>query len=291
MRKLRSLLALVMAAFLSLPSFGWWETGHRTVARIAAAHLTPAARTRVAQIFEVADTPEAVADAMALASTWPDETKKQTKTDAWHYVDLTLQDKKKDLPKRCPEQNCITDRIELFERQLAGKTTGPTDISELDALRYLIHFVGDVHQPLHTISDADLGGNCEQIEPFERAKNLHALWDGGLVNALSPDDKELAARLDEEIQRHRVSGKWSKGNAKKWTWESHQLAKREVYQRLNIPLQPVVFPPNCAAAPVAITGFRPDTNAEYISQMKPIVEQQLEKGGLRLARVLNQIFR
>ena len=111
----------IYAGFPSL-LLSWWETGHQTVARIAAAHLTPAARTRVARILNVPDTAEAVADGLATASTWADEIKTDTKTGSWHYINLTLQDDKSDIPSRCENDNCAPVRIRLFAAQLASQS-------------------------------------------------------------------------------------------------------------------------------------------------------------------------
>ncbi len=285
-------LAFSISCYLALPSpaFSWWETGHQTVARIAAAHLTPAALTRVARILDVPETPEAVADALARASTWADETKKDTQTGEWHYIDLTLQDHKSDIPARCKDDNCAPARIRLFAAQLASP---PADAhwSQLDALRYVVHLVGDVHQPLHTISDADLGGNCETLDPpVENAKNLHALWDGEIVNAISPDDKVLASELERDIES---SPKLREpalvaGTPDDWMWESHLLAEHDIYRRLRIPVEPIEFPAGCQDAPEAITELRLHIQASYIEDMKPVVRSQLEKAGLRLAHLLNE---
>src|SRR5581483_3544121 len=109
-----------LAIFLSFlflaasPLFAWWETGHQVVARIAAQHLTAAARTRIAHILNVPDTLNDVSDALAKISTWPDETKNETGTGSWHYIDLALQDKKSDIPLRCRADNCAPERIRLF---------------------------------------------------------------------------------------------------------------------------------------------------------------------------------
>jgi hypothetical protein len=288
---LRSFLTIGLCCALAVPSYGWWETGHRTVARIAAAHLNPEARKRVAQILGVRDTPEEVTAAMVAASTWPDETKEQTKTGEWHYIDLALQDSRKDIAKRCPDNNCITGRIDLFTRQLSKGS--PSTVSDKDALRYLIHFVGDITQPLHAVNDADLGGNCEHIQPFETAKNLHALWDGGIVKTMAANDRALADSLESYISRLSGSERksWAKGDSEKWAWESHELAKTEIYGRLHIPTEPAVFPQSCRTAPGEIANFRPYIDTLYINDMKPIIRDQLTKGGLRLARLLNGIFK
>lgn len=291
---MRRLFSFVLAGYVAFcfPASCWWETGHQTVARIAAAHLTPAARTRVARILDVADTPEAVADGLAKASTWADETKNDTKTGEWHYIDLTLQDQKSDIPLRCKDDNCAPARIRLFAAQLSTRTPAAgSRWSDLEALRFLVHFVGDVHQPLHDISDADLGGNCEHLDPpIGKAKNLHALWDGEIVNALEMDDKTLAADLEKDIhlmaddQQRELAG----GNPNDWVWESHELAEKDIYFKLHIPVEPVEFPANCGDAPLAINDFKPRIDMLYIDTMKPVVREQLTKAGLRLALLLNK---
>jgi hypothetical protein len=288
------LLALSCCLLVTYPAFGWWETGHQTVARIAALHLTPAARVRISRILGVPDTTPAVADALAKASTWADETKADTNTGEWHYIDLTLQDSEKQIPERCENDNCVTARITLFSKQLAAEK-GPGFAggrwSEADALRFLVHFVGDIHQPLHAISDEDLGGNCEQLNPpIGDAKNVHALWDGELVRALSNSDQQLAADLDGYIAKldDATRTQWSAGGPNEWAWESHQIAREQIYGKLHIPIEPVGFPHGCKEAPAEITNFHPVVDTLYIDSMKPIVRDQLSKAGLRLAHVLNE---
>jgi hypothetical protein len=291
---MRRLTSVLLSYCLLTPfcAFGWWETGHQTVSRIAALHLTPAARTRVARILDVPDTPQAVADALAQASTWADETKNDTKTGEWHYIDLTLQDHKSDIPLRCKDNNCAPARIALFATQLAHEQAN-ANWSQLDALRYLVHFVGDIHQPLHTISDEDLGGNCERLEPpVDTAKNLHALWDGGIILAMptGTDDKALAASLEQEIQGWPAARQADllRGNQDDWVWESHELALKDVYDDLHIPVEPAIFPASCTDAPAAINDFKSDVGSAYVESMKPVVREQLEKAGLRLAKMLNE---
>ncbi|MGA7409883.1 MAG: S1/P1 nuclease [Bryobacteraceae bacterium] len=155
--------------------------------------------------------------------TWADEVKASTKTGEWHYIDLTLQDKQDDMNRRCAKQDCVTARILLFSQQLAKKGTA-SKWSDLDAIRFLIHFVGDVHQPLHAISDADLGGNCERLDPpVDTARNLHALWDGGMLNEIEKDDAVLATHLQSYLDQlgPRIQKKWAKGDERDWAWESH----------------------------------------------------------------------
>src|ERR1700689_3804588 len=145
MSKRAALATAVLLTLAALPSFGWWETGHRVVARIAAFHLTLQARARVASILGVPDSLDSVADALAKVSTWADEVRPTTNTGEWHYIDLTLQDGKADFAKRCENDNCAPARIRLFAAQLAG---GPKidKWSDLGALRFVVVFVGDILQ-------------------------------------------------------------------------------------------------------------------------------------------------
>lgn len=294
---MRRFLSVLLSLCFLWPSlaYPWWETGHQTIARLAAAHLTPAASTRIARILDVPDNPDAIADALARASTWADETKNETKTSAWHYIDLALQDHKSDIPERCIDNNCAPARIRLFADQLAGHPAHPGNNrwSQLDALRYLVHLVADIHQPLHDISDADLGGNCELLDPpIGKAKNLHALWDGEIIAEMNASDRALAEELDNQIQEFspRHQRVLAEGKEDDWVWESHEIAVRDIYRRLHIPVEPVEFPASCAEAPAEITSLKPEIPSSYVSDMKPVVREQLIKAGLRLARLLNESF-
>ncbi len=289
---MRARLLPLVAVLLSCaaPSPGWWEAGHRAIARLAAERLTPQARARVAALLGVPDNPASVADALAVASTWADEIKGQTRTGAWHYIDLTLQDKKSGFATRCKNDDCVTARIRLFREQLAGQRKDPK-WTDQEALKFVVHFVGDLEQPLHTISDADQGGNCEVLNPpVDTARNLHALWDGGMLKEVTDDDRALAAQLDtyadslSKGQRKR----WAKGEEVKWTWESHELAGKVIYRRLNIPVEAEVFPANCKAAPAEIQSIKLVVDKAYVAEMQPVIREQLVKGGIRLAAVLNK---
>jgi hypothetical protein len=284
---------LVAPLILNLPAQCWWEDGHRTAARLAAYYLTPSARAHLAQIMGVPDDAQSVADGLALASTWPDEIKKdRPETASWHYIDIALQDRKDQISERCPEQNCVTARIDLFSAQLINDKSAADPAVDLDALRFLVHFVGDLHQPLHATSDADLGGNCEPLDPvYEKARNVHALWDGPLVSDVNPDDRLLAGELKKELDalgegRRR---KMAEGTVNDWAWESHRVAEKEVYKRLHIPAEPAVFPESCKVAPEAILDDRITVEPDYLDAMKPIIRLQLERAGLRLARLLNTL--
>jgi hypothetical protein len=284
------MLMVILCISSPYPASAWWATGHEAIARLAAGHLMPEARMRIARIFGISDSEEAVAEALARESTWADRTKVITGTGAWHFIDLGLEDRRSDLEARCPGENCAPARIRIFAAQLASGASGTAG---RDALRYVVHLVGDIHQPLHTISNADLGGNCERLaEPAGRVRTLHALWDGGLVDALEPDPVRLAEALERFAggMEPGAERELARGSVEDWVWEAHEIAVNDVYGRLRIPPEPEDFPASCAEAPEGIREFRPDAGWMYVEAMKPVVRSQLVKAGLRLAALLNAVF-
>jgi len=139
-----------------IPAKAWGPEGHQVVARIAARHLTAAARERVAELLEVENNAQAVEEGMAAAATWADEVRKDTGTESWHFLNLAWQDDRTNFKERCENDDCVTARVRLFTEQLqADDPDAETRFADKDALRFLVHFVGDVHQPLHAANDAD----------------------------------------------------------------------------------------------------------------------------------------
>lgn len=281
-----------LLALLAFPTFAWWETGHEVVARIAAAHLTPQARARVAHILGVPDNPRDVANAMAEASVWADHIKGSTKTAPWHYIDIGLRDRRADISSRCPAESCLPVQITYFRNILKTQAQGP-EWTQAEALKFLIHLIGDSAQPLHAADDADKGGNCELLAaPLERAKNLHSLWDGGIVNTMGEGSYRLAADLDQQIDRmpRRELHRLERGSVDDWIWDSHKIAKLDIYDRLHLPSEPEVHFASCTEAPRALASVKLEIPPGYVNQMQPVVRSQLIKGGLRLALVLNEIL-
>jgi hypothetical protein len=291
---MRQIVCVVITAVLLFPAPAqcWWDEGHQVIARIAVKHLTPAALLRVSNLLDVENTPEAVAGAMATASIWADQVMADTETGSWHFLNLTLQDSRANIAGRCPDDDCATVRVRLFAAQLkANDPAADSRFSDEDALRFLVHIVGDLHQPLHASSDADQNGNCETLDVgIDQAKNLHAVWDGPLVSRMGVDDTALATELDAEIadMPDDERADFSTGDPDDWAWEAHRLAVVNVYKRLAIPKQEIVFPETCSQAPDEIQQLHVEIDEKYMHDMQPIVRQQLKKAGLRLARLLNE---
>ena len=155
---MRPFLAIILL-MSALPAAAWWDEGHKVIARIAAEHLTPKARSEVAALLEVENSTRAIADGLANASIWADQIKTDGSNANWHVLNLAWQDNRSNLLARCDGGNCLTARLRSFAGELKADSTdedAPWD--DADALRFVIHLVGDLHQPLHVASNADQGG-------------------------------------------------------------------------------------------------------------------------------------
>src|ERR1035438_7869534 len=134
--------AVVVILCGSLPAFGWGPEGHDLVARLAAAHLTPAAAARVAEILGSGTTMQAI-------SSWPDQIRRErAATGPWHYIDIPIDKPHLDMARDCPNGDCVIAKIEDFRKALNDPATAPA--ARREDLMFLIHFVGDMHQPLHS---------------------------------------------------------------------------------------------------------------------------------------------
>jgi hypothetical protein len=249
MNKLTAILALILCA--PIPSFAWGPEGHRVVADIARAHLTKGARGRVRELLGTDD--------LASISTWADEVRNQRpETYGWHFVDIPWNAQGFSEPRDCyrfdekhPEanqdhHNCVVDRIEIFERTLANRNASNAD--RVEALKFLVHFVGDIHQPLHAVAEAR-GGNDIHVVEFgspecgTRPCNLHFVWDLGLIDHARREEVEYDAYLENLIIKRDLQ-KRAGGNPEDWANESFHRAHQvwlteggqvdEAYYRKNI---------------------------------------------------------
>lgn len=247
----------------SLPALAWGPEGHSLVARIAAAQLTPAARSRVQEILGPDST-------MASVSSWADQVRRQRPPSApWHFVDIPIDKPHLDMARDCAKGDCVVAAIETDEAALRNPATPATERRE--ALMFLIHFVGDLHQPCHSSDNKDKGGNDVHVVFFDHPGNLHGTWDSGLLGRIGKED-DLFPVLLKEAQKH--AKKWSGGTPEKWSDDAHRLAQKVVYGKL----------------PKAPAGSNIILAADYEKAADPVVREQLERAGDRLARVLNELF-
>ncbi len=219
--------ALAFLLWTAPSADAWGCKGHQTVALIAEKHLTPEARQLVQKLLgHNAIDPKlkrwcgnATTDLMVDASTWPDDVRNERKNGPWHYIDIPRGKHKGELDEYCGTEGCVTRAIE--EQRAILKDKSADLVKRAEAIRYLIHFVGDMHQPLHAINNADSGGNCVAVKYFRHepllnplhpehedySPNLHQIWDTEIVER----DMEIsnphryADELDEKFHAESVA--------------------------------------------------------------------------------------
>lgn len=287
----------------------WGCKGHQTVALLAEKHLTPEAKQLVQKLLsENPIDPKlnrycgvAMRDAMADASTWADDVRPEKKNGPWHYIDIPRGAKRGPLEPFCGKDGCVTQAIS--EQLAVLKDKNADGAKRADALRYIIHFVGDLHQPLHTTTNADEGGNCVPVNYLRRkvrehnhsfTPNLHGLWDTAIPerDAEGADPGEYADTLDGLFAAEEES--WQKAgiHVEDWAWEGFDLAENTVYGNLK---------PAIAVEPNVEVHFCSDDNnigdrllkqhlvadESYQEKAGPLVEKRIAQAGIRLAMVLN----
>ncbi len=279
------ILRLILPLLIALPSpaFAWWEYGHQTVATIAAAGLTPKAKRAVARLIAQSaklETPECPVRNMEDASVWPDCIKKLgdrfSYAEYWHYQDIPIC-KAFNIKAECPNGQCVTTQIPRMARMLKD---GKLPVRErVQALAFLVHLVGDMHQPLHIADTGDAGGNRTRVAYGAKSPdkmNLHRVWDGELAErAISTPPGNAKGLMSEITAEQRAA--WTAGDVTDWARESWQLSRDTVYGKL--PVQANV----CEAK---LEG-RVMLGQDYIAGGVPAVREAVEKAGVRLAVLLN----
>ena len=316
---LRNLLSLFAAIPLVAGSaFGWGCEGHQIIALIARAHLTPAASAAVDQLLR--DNPidpsirrfceNRPADLMADSATWADDTRRAEKTGAWHYTDIPITAHGGDSKRWCEpigpsidgkdRPGCVINAIELEWNVL--KDPAQTSPAGAMALRYLIHLIGDLSQPLHVGENHDQGGNCTRMNFFfqERPENLHAIWDSNILHQdLTKQEAtqvQYAAMLDQRFSKHWHEWGESKPDVNAWVWQSQKRSAKVAYGKLKPPI-PIASktdepadPAACDAGRALVESLHITINDGYVDQALPVIREQLARAGYHLAGLLNQTF-
>jgi hypothetical protein len=267
----RTLLPCALLVLL-VPSIGlgFGDEGHEIIGAIAAHELTPGARARVLALLATDHSGLTADTSIPAEATWADRARDAT-TRGWHYVNLELHDP--DLASACAgRESCIVTKIDEFRAELANPTTPAAE--RLRALQFLLHLVGDLHQPLHAADDRDRGGNTERVHaPGLPEGSLHHYWDTVFVAALGTDSTAVADRLLAEISPE-DRRRWCAGTTSAWAWDSYAIARRRVYGELPRP----------------DAGGRYQLDSQYVADAGAIERVQLERAGVRLGWLLNQLF-
>jgi len=252
----------------------WGAEGHHIVARLAWGLMTPAARDEATTILGGGE------DTFIAASTWADEVRSsRPETYNWHFIDIPVGEAHFDAGRDCKP----TERGDCVIAEIARARAELTDPSrsaalKAESLKFLIHFVGDLHQPLHAVDDHDRGGNDVRVAALGgesgRATNLHAVWDTGLISESTEPEAACAARLLDDLSAHPVDVSL---DVVKWAEESHDVALRVAYHYSGFsssgpPPQPITLDASYRAAAIAA------------------IDLQLERGGARLGALLNALL-
>ena len=177
---------VLVFATLAPAAHAWGTQGHQVIANLGQAQLTTKAKAEIDKLLALEP-----GETLASTSTWADEHRNLT-TAAWHYINFPKNTCTYDAQRDCPEGNCV---VAAIDRQLEVlKSDAPAE-KRLTALKYVVHFVADIHQPLHAGYAEDRGGNTYQLQAFMRGSNLHALWDVGLIKNLDLSNEALTAKL------------------------------------------------------------------------------------------------
>lgn len=254
---MKKLFFAVFSLTLSFQVFSWGQTGHRVTAAIAEQHLSWKAKRMVHKLL--------VNEDMAEVSTFSDEMRsnpsefwKKTAT-PWHYVNVHEGEVYEKAP---PEGDAVT-ALEMFSKQLKNKKSSREE-KQL-ALKFIVHIIGDLHQPFHSGTNVDQGGNKVKVRFFNEESNIHRVWDEQLIDNQRLSYTEWTERLNKKIDKKKIK-QWNQTDPVIWITESHQL-------RL---------------------GLYPEKDRIYYDyQYKaiPIVKQRLQMGGIRLAAYLNELFK
>jgi hypothetical protein len=278
-----SLLCCAATLGLAAPlAMAWGPEGHAIVADIAQRHLAPAAAAQVADLLRL----EGLHRLDQVAS-WADQHRKEMpETGAWHYVDIPLAAPAFDAARDCAQDNCIVAKLEQSTRTLADHSATPA--ARLEALKWVVHLAGDIHQPMHAVDHDDKGGNTVQVQFFGVGTNLHSVWDGRVIEhalglqlgpdyaidhaAVQADAMQLDARITPaERAQWAPAGSLATLDARVvgWANESHRLAQQVAYTDLAKP------------SGAAWSG-------RYQARAWPVIRTRLEQGGVRLAELLDE---
>jgi len=246
----------------SITLISWGVIGHRAIGKIAENHLNDKAKAAVTELLG--------SESLAMVSTYPDEIRPYPQfayTAPWHYVnlpeglsyqDFSTQLKAMEKPNIYKALlNCISDL----------ENPSKTKEDKVFALKFLVHLVGDLHQPMHTGHAEDSGGNGIKVKLMRKETNLHGLWDSGLIDYAGMSYKELAADCD--VFQKKETETWQKDDIVKWAFESYEISK-QLY---------------------AEAAQNPDFDYSYYPKHADLVKKRLAQAGIRLSAILNKIYK
>jgi hypothetical protein len=315
-------LALVSAVclFASPSAFGWGCKGHQTIALIAKKYLTPEATKLANEMlaidpgrpipsFAVCST--AGVDSYAAGATWADAVRQKGLDDGWHYVDVPRGGDQSMISTVCAKSpSCVVNAIHAQMAVLEDSSADPK--LRAAALRYILHFAGDIHQPLHCTTNGDRGANCVPItffknkpspsktNPDDYSPNLHGIWDTQMVEkdmtAMSAANVQAYAdALDTAYKTQIAVWQLEPISPEDWAWDSHQHAEDIAYGDLPklIPIDPHPDADLITCSDNNRVGNRMfhkhlKLGQPYQDDASDVIRERLAMAGIRLALLLNE---
>ena len=271
----RALVSFCLLALSTGSAWAWGQEGHSIIAEIAQRRLTPQAIAQIGRLLRPNHS-------LASIGSWADDVRDaRPETYNWHFVDIPIAEEHYAGGKHCratDKGDCIVAELDRLKSELR---CAPTDDAKREALKFAVHFVGDIHQPLHTVDEAR-GGNDISVEvrmaggktcrggpcPVRSYRsNFHALWDTGLIQATTWSWGAYVERLEGGMLTEAAPGD-SVGPVAAWAEETHKQAQ-------------------LAWNALPSTHLVDDG---YYQTVLPILDTQLAVAGLRLARFLNEAY-
>lgn len=252
--------AVAVACLSASPAvLAWGQTGHRITGAIAEHYLSPSAKLQIEDIL--------AGETLAEASTYPDEMKSNPAefwkkvASPYHYVTVPAGKVYADVG--APESGDAVTALAMFAKMVKDPKT--TLEEKQLALRFIVHIIGDLHQPLHAGNGTDRGGNQAKVKFFGEESNLHSVWDSGLIDKQQLSYSEMANWLSAKITATQFR-QWR--NAEPTVWIAESTAIRDT-----------IYPQS------------PEISWDYQYQNLPVLKQRLQQGGVRIAVYLNQLFK
>ena len=257
----------------------WGQTGHRAIGEIAEAHMRPETVKKARALLDGHD--------LAYASTWADEIRSDPKryghTFNWHYTTWQDEDERFHYADETKDTGFLLTQV---DKQLAIlKNTRAPKTERAEALRFVVHLVGDAHQPLHVGGGNDRGGNTCRVTWFGKATNLHSVWDGEIIESNGLSYTELAGFASQGRTAADIAAA-KRGDLRSWSQESKKLRADLYPPEAVAPNAPVTYLTYCRE-PVAAEAM-PKLGYEYGYRFLPVVYDRLYLAGVRLARLLDE---
>jgi hypothetical protein len=253
---MKKTLICLFTGLIGLTLISWGFKGHRAVATIAQNHLS--SNTAYVVSAYLGGQP------MEMVSTWADENR-DPKTAPWHFINLPLGLNHEQFVKTVQESEG-TVYTAILKMEAALKNPAASTPQKNEALKYLIHFVGDAHQPMHVSRKEDKGGNTLQLRFDEKGTNLHSLWDSKLIDHEGLSQEDIAKTYDKATPAD--IKKWQSDSPMEWLWESYQITT-DLY-----------------------AGIKPGQTLDeaYYQKYIPVIRKRIDQAGIRLAGELNKLF-